>query len=67
MKKKIKTADVANALGVDAQFLRHVIESGKVDFGICIASGKSKRRTFIYYPEKLREILGDKIVDEWIS
>lgn len=60
--EKIRTEDVARELGVDAQFLRHIVEEKKVDFGICITTGKSKRRNFVYFPEKLREVLGEDAV-----
>lgn len=67
MKRKITTKDVAEMLGIDAHFLRHLVEEEKVDFGICTKSGKSKRRSFVYFPEKLKAVVGEDAVNRVIG
>lgn len=62
--KKITPAMVAEALGLQTQAIRVGLQQGKLDFGLAM---KPTGRQYIYiiYPEKIRAIVGDKIMEEW--
>lgn len=62
--KKISPAMMAEALGVPVQAIRVGMQLGKLDLG-AVMQPSGKKRTYIIYPEKAREILGDKKLKEW--
>lgn len=62
--KKITPAMMAEALGVPTQAIRVGLQKGALNFGIAMQQGTQKY-TYIIFPEKAREVLGDKQLAEW--
>lgn len=62
--KRITVAMMAEAMGVQAQAIRLGLQLGKLDFGIAMQQ-TTKKYSYIIYPEKAREIVGDKQMAEW--
>lgn len=61
---KISPAMLAEALGVPTQAIRVGLQKGALKCGIAMQQ-TGKQYTYIIYPEKVREIVGDKKMAEW--
>ena len=62
--KKISPAMIAEAIGVPAQAIRIGLQKGVLNFGVAMKQ-TGKQYTYIIYPEKAREIVGDEKLKEW--
>lgn len=47
---------VSRVLGKSQMYVRHAIEDGRIDIGIC--SGRGKRKSYYVSPKKLYELTG---------
>lgn len=54
----IPVAVAANALRVDAQTVRLLLQSGTVNWGCAFKRGKSKQFSYIIYPKRFYEETG---------
>lgn len=55
--KKITVADIARITGKNQQCIRVACQQGVLPFGVAIQTG-SKRFTYMFFPEKVKEYLG---------
>lgn len=62
--KKITVPMMADAMGVQAQAIRLGLQCGHLTFGIAMKQ-TTDQYSYIIYPEKAREIVGDKQMAEW--
>lgn len=62
--KKITPAMMADALGVPVQAIRVGLQKGALNFGVALQQ-TGQRYTYIIYPERAREILGNEKLQEW--
>lgn len=61
---KISPAMMAEALGVPTQAIRVGLQKGSLNFGVAMQQ-TGKQYTYIIFPEKAREIVGDEKLKEW--
>lgn len=62
--KRITPAMMAEAMGVPTQAIRLGLQCGHLTFGVAMHQ-TTKKYTYIIYPEKAREIVGDEKMAEW--
>ena len=62
--KRITVAMMAEAMGVQPQAIRLGLQLGKLDFGVAMQQ-TTKKYSYMIFPEKARQIVGDKIMEEW--
>lgn len=62
--RKITVAMMAEAMGVQPQAIRLGLQLKKLDFGVAMQQ-TTKKYSYIIFPEKAREIVGDKQMAEW--
>ena len=63
-KERITPAMVGAALGMDAQAVRVGMQQGKLDFGLAYKP-TGRNYTYVFFPEKLRAVVGDKQMEAW--
>lgn len=56
---KITVNDVAQALGKSPQFIRVCLQRGLLPFGTACKMPRSNNYTYLIYPEKFREYIGN--------
>lgn len=55
----MKVEEAAKALGIQPQFVRAAMQSGRMDIGACAKVGKKKMRyAYVVVPEKLAKFMG---------
>jgi hypothetical protein len=61
--KKITPQMMSDATGVPTQAIRVGLQVGALKFGVAIM--RESKYTYFLFPEKVREIVGDKQMAEW--
>lgn len=60
----MKIKDVADALSVSSETVRAGLQLGVYPFGTAFRQDGSKRYTYVLYPKKVREYVGDELLEK---
>lgn len=64
MEKRITPAMMAEAIGIPVQTIRVGLQAGAFDFGTAFQPS-GRNYTYVIYPEKARETVGDEVMRKW--
>lgn len=64
MGKRITPAMMAEAMGAPVQAIRIGLQQGKLNFGAALQQSGGKF-TYVIFPEKAREVVGNEKLREW--
>lgn len=63
-KANMSVKEAAQALGVDQQTVRLLLQNNLVDWGIAYKRGNSKQYSYLIYPKKFYETTGYKMKED---